>query len=136
MAEQATKAFVCGHPVAHSRSPAIHGHWLARYGVAGSYSAIDVAPDNFERFVHGLGENGFAGGNVTIPHKEAAFRLVGRADNAAEEIGAVNTLWFEDGALRGTNTDAHGFLANLDDRAAGWDDKRTAAVVLGGKSVV
>jgi shikimate dehydrogenase len=125
------KAFVCGHPVAHSRSPAIHGHWLARYGIAGSYSAIDVAPDRFADFVRRIGENGYAGGNVTIPHKEAACKLVARRDQAAEEIGAVNTLWFEDGVLCGGNTDSMGFTANLDERAPGWDASRRAAVVLG-----
>jgi shikimate dehydrogenase len=125
------KAFVCGHPVAHSRSPAIHGHWLARYGIAGSYSAIDVAPDRFADFVRRIGENGYAGGNVTIPHKEAACKSVARRDQAAEEIGAVNTLWFEDGVLCGGNTDSMGFTANLDERAPGWDASRRAAVVLG-----
>jgi shikimate dehydrogenase len=125
------KAFVCGHPVAHSRSPAIHGHWLARYGIAGSYSAIDVAPGDFTDFVNRIRENGYAGGNVTIPHKEAACRLVERRDQAAEEIGAVNTLWFEDGVLCGGNTDAAGFAANLDEYAPGWAEKRGTAVVLG-----
>jgi shikimate dehydrogenase len=125
------KAFVCGHPIVHSRSPAIHGHWLARYGIAGSYTAIDVAPDDFADFVRRIGENGYAGGNVTIPHKEAACRLVERRDRAAEEIGAVNTLWLEDGVLCGGNTDAVGFAANLDDLAPGWAENRGTAVVLG-----
>jgi shikimate dehydrogenase len=125
------KAFVCGHPIAHSRSPAIHGHWLARYGIAGSYTAIDVAPDDFADFIRRIGENGYAGGNVTIPHKEAACRLVERRDQAAEEIGAVNTLWFEDGVLCGGNTDAVGFAANLDDLAPGWAENGGTAVVLG-----
>ncbi|NGN43803.1 shikimate dehydrogenase [Mesorhizobium sp. CGMCC 1.15528] len=130
MADRTVKAFVCGHPIAHSRSPKIHGYWLRQYGIAGSYDAIDVSPQKFESFLGELKESGFAGGNVTIPHKEAAFRLVGRRDNAAEEIGAVNTLWFEDGLLCGTNTDAHGFAANLDDYAPGWA-KAGTAVVLG-----
>ena len=125
------KAFVCGHPVAHSRSPAIHGHWLARYGIAGSYTAIDIAPHDFVDFVSRIRGNGYAGGNVTIPHKEAACRLVERRDQAAEEIGAVNTLWFDDGLLCGGNTDAAGFAANLDERAPGWAENRGTAVVLG-----
>ncbi|RWA58240.1 shikimate dehydrogenase [Mesorhizobium sp.] len=128
MAEK--KAFVTGHPIAHSRSPKIHGHWLARYGIDGSYQAIDVAPDDFAAFLNGLRDNGFQGGNVTIPHKEAAFALVERRDEAAEAIGAVNTLWFEDGKLWGGNTDAHGFAANLDDYAPGWA-ANGPAVVLG-----
>ncbi|RVC58027.1 shikimate dehydrogenase [Mesorhizobium sp.] len=128
MAEK--KAFVTGHPIAHSRSPKIHGHWLARYGIDGSYQAIDVAPDDFAAFLNALRDNGFQGGNVTIPHKEAAFALVERRDEAAEAIGAVNTLWFEDGKLWGGNTDAHGFAANLDDYAPGWA-ANGPAVVLG-----
>jgi shikimate dehydrogenase len=124
------KAFVCGHPIAHSRSPMIHGYWLRKYGIAGSYEAIDVAPESVAHFFATLGKKGFAGGNVTIPHKEAAFAAAIRRDEAAEKIGAVNTLWFEDGVLCGGNTDAEGFAANLDERAPGWT-KAGAAVVLG-----
>lgn len=130
MAEAASKAFVCGHPIAHSRSPKIHGFWLKQYGIDGSYTAIDVAPEAFGEFLKSLSADGFAGGNVTIPHKEAAFRLVDRRDAAAEAIGAVNTLWFEEGRLWGGNTDAHGFATNLDEHAPGWDKTR-AALVLG-----
>ena len=130
MAEAGRKAFVCGHPVAHSRSPKIHGHWLARYGIAGSYSAIDVAPADFPAFIANLRAQGYAGGNVTIPHKEAAWSTVMRRDEAAAKIGAVNTLWFEDGVLAGGNTDAEGFCANLDSFAPGWAGSG-AAVVLG-----
>ncbi|MET2830005.1 shikimate dehydrogenase [Mesorhizobium shangrilense] len=130
MAEAAKKAFVTGHPIKHSRSPKIHGHWLAKHGIDGSYQAIDVAPQDFAEFLATLQASGYRGGNVTIPHKEAAFALVDRRDQAAEEIGAVNTLWFEDGKLWGSNTDAHGFAANLDEYAPGWA-KNGPAVVLG-----
>lgn len=130
MAEASKKAFVTGHPIAHSRSPRIHGHWLATYGIDGSYRAIDVAPGDFAEFVGTLEANGYRGGNVTIPHKEAAFALVPRRDDAAEAIGAVNTLWFEDGTLWGGNTDGHGFAANLDEHAPGWA-ANGPAVVLG-----
>lgn len=130
MAERLKKAFVTGHPVIHSRSPKIHGFWLRQYGIDGSYEAIDVAPENFSEFLRGLREGGFCGGNVTIPHKEAAFALVQRRDDAAEEIGAVNTLWFENGIMHGGNTDAHGFAANLDEYAPGWA-QNGPAVVLG-----
>lgn len=129
MADQ-KKAFVVGHPIAHSRSPKIHGHWLNSYGIAGSYEAIDVAPGDISAFLSSLAGNGFSGGNVTIPHKEVVFAALGRRDAAAEQIGAVNTLWFEDGVLCGGNTDAHGFAANLDEHAPGWA-KNGAAVVLG-----
>ncbi len=124
------RAFVCGHPIAHSRSPMIHRHWLADHGIGGSYEAIDVAPEAFPAFLAGLRQNGFVGGNVTIPHKEAAFRLVERRTPEAEAIGAVNTLWLEDDVLWGTNTDAYGFIANLDETARNWDRQpRTAAII-------
>lgn len=125
------KAFVCGHPIAHSRSPKIHGHWLKRYGIDGSYTAIDVAPGDFGSFLAGLSSTGLRGGNVTIPHKEAAFAAVQRRDEAAEQIGAVNTVWLEDGILWGGNTDAYGFAANLDHLAPGWASNGDVAVVLG-----
>jgi len=129
MAEPARKAFVVGHPIAHSRSPKIHGHWLKRYGIDGSYAPLDVAPADFGDFLKGLAAGGFAGGNVTIPHKEAAFALAERRDEAAAAIGAVNTLWFEEGRLVGGNTDAHGFAANLDERAPGWAANGPALVL-------
>ncbi|MER9306730.1 shikimate dehydrogenase [Mesorhizobium sp. M0293] len=129
MAEASKKAFVTGHPIKHSRSPKIHGYWLAKHGIDGSYEAIDVAPENFAGFVKTLQANNYRGGNVTIPHKEAAFALAERRDQAAQEIGAVNTLWFEDGALWGGNTDAHGFAANLDDYAPGWASNGPAVVL-------
>ncbi|MER9300644.1 shikimate dehydrogenase [Mesorhizobium sp. M0621] len=129
MAEASKKAFVSGHPIKHSRSPKIHGYWLAKHGIDGSYEAIDVAPENFAEFVKTLQANNYRGGNVTIPHKEAAFALAERRDQAAQEIGAVNTLWFEDGALWGGNTDAHGFAANLDDHAPGWASNGPAVVL-------
>ena len=88
------KAFVVGHPIGHSRSPLIHGYWLKQYGLAGSYERLDVAPEDFGRFVEGLGESGFLGGNVTIPHKEAAFsgveRRTGREQNVyTSPLGVV-----------------------------------------------
>ena len=124
-----TRAFVCGHPIAHSRSPLIHGYWLKQHAIDGSYKAVDVAPADFARFAATLADQGYAGGNVTIPHKEAAFAAAARRDAAAEMIGAVNTLWLEDGALVGGNTDAAGFAANLDDHAAGWESAGPAVVL-------
>lgn len=127
MAER--RAFVCGHPVAHSRSPLIHGHWLARHGIDGSYERIDVAPADIRSFIAGLASSGFAGGNVTIPHKEAAFEAVDRRDAAADAIGAVNTLWIEDGRICGGNTDGFGFAANLDASAPEWRNRGRAVVI-------
>lgn len=129
MSDGFRKAFVCGHPVAHSRSPLIHGHWLKRYGIAGSYERLDLTPEAFPRFLRGLADAGFSGGNVTLPHKEAAAASVPRRDAAAEMIGAVNTLWLEDGLLVGGNTDAYGFAAGLDELAPEWRLARTATVL-------
>ena len=124
------RAFVCGHPIAHSRSPRIHGYWLEKYAIAGSYTAVDVAPEAFGEFLRSLSQAGFRGGNVTIPHKEAAFGLADSRDEAATQIGAANTLWLQDGQLHASNTDAYGFAANLDERAPQWRNSG-AAVVLG-----
>ncbi|WP_206455871.1 shikimate dehydrogenase [Aurantimonas marina] len=124
------KAFVTGWPVWHSRSPVIHQSWLAEFGLAGSYSRVGVPPEEIAEFLKSLRKNGFVGGNVTIPHKLAAFAAASRRDAAAEAIGAVNTLWFEkSGRLVGGNTDAYGFAANLDERLPGWADVETAVVL-------
>lgn len=126
------RAFVTGHPIGHSRSPLIHAHWLKRYDIDGSYDAIDVAPESFADFIARLkaGTDGFSGGNVTIPHKEAAFRLADRIEESAKRLGAANTLWLEEGQLVAANTDGYGFLANLDRQAPGWADRD------GGRAVV
>jgi len=125
------KACVMGHPVAHSRSPMIHGYWLRTLGIPGAYELKDLTPEAFPDFVTHLAANGYVGGNVTVPHKEAAFRLVDQRDAASEAVGAVNTLWLEGGKLMGGNSDTHGFIANLDDRAPGWDVPGGRAVILG-----
>ena len=124
------KAFVTGFPIKHSRSPLIHGYWLTTLGLPGSYRAHEVAPDAFGDFIASLkeGRSGFVGGNVTIPHKEMAFRLADRPDQLSYELGASNTLWLEDGVLHATNTDGRGFTANLDERHPGWDRHDTAVV--------
>jgi shikimate dehydrogenase len=133
MAETA-KAFVCGHPIAHSRSPMIHGYWLKEHGLDGRYERVDVAPADFPAFLEGMASRGYRGGNVTIPHKQSAFAFASRRDEAAEAIGAANTLWFEDGVLCAGNTDAYGFLANLDENAPGWDRARTGVILGAGGS--
>ena len=134
MVEASIKAFVCGHPIAHSRSPLIHGHWLGSLGIAGRYEAIDVAPEAFGDFLRGIGPAGYGGGNITIPHKEAAFAIVDAHDDASELIGAINTVWLDDGRLLATNTDWSGFSANLDERAPGWATGRRAVVLGAGGS--
>jgi shikimate dehydrogenase len=125
------RAFVIGHPIAHSRSPLIHNHWLEAYGIDGSYEAIDIAPADLPAFFDRLRRGEFAGGNVTIPHKEAVFSLCDERDPLAEEIGAVNTLVVTDGAITGSNTDYLGFLGNLDQNAPGWSDGLGEVIVLG-----
>jgi shikimate dehydrogenase len=125
------RACIMGHPVAHSRSPMIHNFWLRELGIPGSYDFMDLSPEAFPDFVTHLAERGYVGGNVTVPHKEAAFRLAEQRDAAAETVGAVNVLWLENGRLMGGNSDVHGFVANLDDRAPGWDVKDGLAVILG-----
>ncbi len=129
------RACIMGHPVGHSRSPMLHGYWLRTLGIDGSYEFADVAPEKFEEFFRGLKRNGFVGGNITIPHKEAAFRLVDRRERAADAIGAVNTVWYEGDALIGGNTDWYGIVASLDDIHPGWDAApgrvQKNAVVLG-----
>jgi shikimate dehydrogenase len=126
-----TKAFVIGHPIAHSRSPLIHGTWLAAYGIDGSYEPIDVAPEALPGFFARLRGGEFAGGNVTIPHKEKVFALCDSVDPLARSIRAVNTLLVRDGVIHGTNTDYLGFLGNLDQNAPGWDRGLDEAIVLG-----
>ena len=129
MADDPIEAFVCGHPIAHSRSPMIHGHWLKTYGINGGYCAIDIAPADFAAFIDDLPRSGFAGGNVTIPHKEAAFAAVTFREEAAELTGAVNTLWLADGEIHGGNTDVYGFAANLDQYAPQWRNAERAVIV-------
>lgn len=133
MAEQGNHrphAFVIGYPIGHSRSPLIHGHWLKQAGLQGSYDPVEVAPGDLPSFVAALkvGSSGFVGGNVTIPHKEVVLELVDEIDEIAGQIGAANTLWLENGRLIATNTDSHGFAANLDENAPGWDAGKTAVV--------
>ena len=126
-----TKAFVIGHPINHSRSPLIHNGWLAEHQLDGSYEAIDVRPDELQAFFGRLRSGEFAGGNVTIPHKEAVFELCDDVDPLARKIGAVNTLVVRDGKVVGRNTDYLGFLGNLDAGAPGWSDGLASAIVLG-----
>ena len=126
------RAFVVGHPIKHSRSPLIHGYWLKEHGLEGSYERVDVAPSAFSGFFKTLADQGFVGGNVTIPHKEAAFAAVARRTDRAERLKAVNTVWLEDGALWGDNTDILGFTAHLEHSlGASWDGGVETALVIG-----
>jgi shikimate dehydrogenase len=124
-------ACIVGWPVEHSRSPVIHKFWLWELGLEGDYVAWPVEPARIEAFLSTFADSGFVGGNVTVPYKEAAFAAVAEMDEAARAIGAVNTLWIDGGKLVGSNTDAFGFLANLDESAKAWDKSPGPAVVLG-----
>jgi shikimate dehydrogenase len=123
---------VIGWPVTHSLSPRLHGFWLEQHGIDGAYVPLGVAPEHLERALEALPLLGFAGANVTVPHKERALAALDRATPIARRIGAVNTVIVRpDGRLLGTNTDAFGFLENLRGRAPGWRAAAGPAVVLG-----
>lgn len=128
-----TRAFIIGHPVAHSRSPLIHGFWLGEHGLAGSYERIDVRPGEVAAFLDQVRNGMFAGGNVTVPHKEEAFRAVDEPTATARGLGAVNTVWLSpDGRLVGDNTDGAGYAASLDEAVgSGWANGTGLAVILG-----
>lgn len=125
-------AGVIGSPVAHSRSPHIHLHWLKTHGIAGYYIPMDVSHDDLERVVRILPRMGFVGVNVTIPHKEAVLRVADEITDRAALIGAANTLIFRrDGKIHADNTDGYGFIENLRSGAPHWQPDAGPAVVLG-----
>ena len=121
-----------GWPVAHSRSPALHGHWLRRHGIAGHYVPLAVRPGHLAQVLHALPRAGFVGANVTIPHKEAVLALADMVTDRAALIGAANTLTFRpDGTIHADNTDGQGFIANLVQQAPGWHPASGPAAVIG-----
>jgi len=121
-------ACLIGWPAAHSRSPLIHHYWLRQLDIAGGYSIEAVPPEGLAEFVLHLSSHGFVGANVTIPHKERALAL-SQPDRRAAAVGAANTLWYDGGQLRATNTDVEGFINNLDACAPGWEATRDALVL-------
>ncbi len=125
-------AGVIGHPIAHSRSPALHGFWLRRYGVKGHYIPMDVAPADLETTLRHLPKIGFVGLNVTLPHKEAILKIADVISDRAALIGAANTLIFrKDGKIHADNTDGAGFVANLRQNAPHWVPAAGPAAVFG-----
>jgi shikimate dehydrogenase len=126
------KAAITGWPVEQSRSPLVHGYWLKKHAISGSYEKVPVPPDVAEDFYRNFGSSGLSGGNVTVPYKELAASACEILDDAARDMGAANTLWIdEQGRLCGANTDGLGFLGNLDQLAPGWDERNGCAIVLG-----
>lgn len=130
---KAPAACLIGWPAAHSRSPLIHHYWLRTLGIDGGYVIEAVPAEDLRDFVLRLSLRGFVGANVTIPHKEAVLAL-SKPDARAQAVGAANTLWFEAGELRATNTDVEGFINNLDACAPGWDAAEDALVLGAGGS--
>ena len=126
-------ACIIGWPAAHSRSPLIHRFWLKAHGIDGDYRIEAVPPENFASFIAHLGQRGYAGANVTIPHKEQALNL-SAPDDRARAVGAANTLWFDGDVLRSTNTDVEGFINNLRACVPDWNARGTALVLGAGGS--
>lgn len=125
-------AGVIGHPIAHSRSPALHGYWLNRYGIEGHYIPMDVAQADLKEALRMLPKLGFVGLNVTIPHKEEVLKLADVITDRAALIGAANTLIFRaDGRVYADNTDGAGFMANLRQRAPQWQPSHGPAAIFG-----
>jgi shikimate dehydrogenase len=122
-------AGIAGWPVTYSRSPRLHGFWLRRHGIDGAYIPLPIRPGEFALAMRGLFAAGFAGANVTIPHKIAAIEICDSVDDSARRAGAVNTLVFQDGKIEGSNTDGYGFIANL--RVNGVDPAAGPALLLG-----
>ncbi|HJP21207.1 MAG TPA: shikimate dehydrogenase [Alphaproteobacteria bacterium] len=129
---KARLAGVMGWPVAHSRSPLLHGYWLEHYGIDGAYVPLAVAPEHFAQALRALSLMGFGGVNVTLPHKEAALAAVDEATATARRIGAVNTVTMRpDGSLLGDNTDAFGFIESLRQSVPDWQPEAGPALLLG-----
>jgi shikimate dehydrogenase len=124
-------AGVIGFPVAHSKSPRLHGHWLAKYGLQGHYVPLHVAPEHLSNTLKSMPNMGFVGCNVTIPHKEAALSLAQNVTDTARRIGAANTLVFRDGEIHADNTDGIGFIENLRQNAPNWRADAGPVLVIG-----
>ncbi|AHD02633.1 shikimate dehydrogenase [Leisingera methylohalidivorans] len=125
-------AGVIGCPVAHSKSPQLHRHWLNAYGISGYYVPMHVEPEDLADTVRMMPKMGFVGANVTIPHKEAVMEIADKVTDRAKLIGAANTLIFRsDGTILADNTDGYGFITNLHQGAPDWDPESGPAVLLG-----
>jgi len=125
-------AGVLGNPIAQSKSPRLHRHWLRKYGLLGDYVPLHVTEENLETVVRAMPKMGFMGANVTLPHKIAVMQFADQITDRATLIGAANTLTFkDDGKIIADNTDGYGFMANLKQNAPDWDPTSGPAVLLG-----
>lgn len=125
-------AGVMGWPIAHSRSPSIHNHWIKQHGLNGAYVLLPVDPVNLKDALKGLSALGFAGCNLTIPHKVMALPLVDRVDDTARRMGAINTIVVEaDGSLSGFNTDGFGYIQSLLDAQPSWRADAGPVLIMG-----
>lgn len=125
-------AGLLGWPVAHSRSPTLHNHWIAQYGIAGRYVLFPVPPEKLVVALQGLAALGLRGCNVTTPHKQAVMPLIDDVDPLARRIGAVNTIVVQpDGSLRGFNNDGNGFVQSVRDVVPDWQPATGPITVLG-----
>ncbi|MBF9035946.1 shikimate dehydrogenase [Rhodobacterales bacterium HKCCE2091] len=132
MSNQVLLAGVIGDPIAHSKSPALHGHWLRRYGIEGYYVPLHVTHENLPKVLKTLPKMGFKGVNVTIPHKEQALSLADSVTDRAALIGAANTLTYtSSGTMQADNTDGVGFIANIRQAVPDWVAGTGPAMVLG-----
>jgi shikimate dehydrogenase len=131
MSDSPPRAVVVGWPVTHVRSPVIHRFWLKEMGLAGSYDAMALAPEDARAFFRNLPHSGLAGCNVTVPLKEIAAAACDVLDPVADGLKAVNTMWLDGRYIMGANTDTGGFLDNLDDALPEWSRYPGPAVVLG-----
>ncbi|MCF4096921.1 shikimate dehydrogenase [Maritalea mediterranea] len=125
------KAFVTGNPIKHSKSPRLHGAWLQKYQIDGSYEAVETDEASFKDLIAAIRAEEWQGGNVTLPHKQLAFDQCDQLTPTATNIGAVNTIWRKGNQIWGDNTDGYGFVANLDHQILGWDQNRGVAIILG-----
>ncbi len=125
------KAFVIGHPISHSKSPTIHKYWIAKHQLSGTYEAINTPPEKLNEIFNDVRSGQYIGGNITLPHKQAAFFLCDLTTPEAKKLKAVNTIFKKNNQIIGHNTDGYGFLANLDQQIPDWDKNIKKIIVLG-----
>ena len=131
MSDTFKKAAVVGWPIKHSKSHLIHGYWIKKFGINGSYEAIGLPPENFATGINDLLSQGYRGCNITIPHKKAALEIADFVSERAKAIGAANTLIFKDSKIHADNTDGIGFINNLKQGSTTWAASNGEALVLG-----